>query len=851
MLKKSIIFIMLLCAMTSSSLAVTFTEQDALGEWYLYELDVSPDLGPFWLYANATVTSTTDIAGIISLPDGSSQIIESGIVSISPDGSLTASFTTDTGLTGTVVDGLQDQNKSIYSYVSADTQNALGLAVGIKAGGQYQPYDMAGEWRFFGISADPTFPGLYWIEGEGSVDASGNITSGIYRGPDGTAINTTNGLLSVAPNGKLTGSIVLDNGLSLQINDGMLDVLKTFVSFVNLDSNGGLGFNIGFKKGASYLTSDLKGDWKFYNFQIDTVNGVAYWVYGIGNVDSNGTLTGSYIGPDSSAFSISNGQVSIDSSGELSGSFAIEGVANINVQSGFMDQNKTIIAFASISDTGLLDLGIGFRTSAVPFPSVTTGDLNGDGLDDLAGLTASGQIWYSTNLTNIDNIPGELSSIVTGDFNDDGNDDIAGVNSNGKVWYTTDLNSWTNIPGTVAAIVSGDLDGDGDDDIAGINPSGAISKIFYTTDLSTWTPIPGLITSITTGDLDGDGDADIVGINPDGVISKIFYTTDLTTWTPIPGLITSIVAGDFDGNGTDDIAGINPNGIVSKIFYTTDLTNWTPIPGLITSIVAGDFDGNGTDDIAGINPGGVSAKIFYTTDLSTWTSIPGVLNQITTGDLDNDGQDDLAGVNTTSNTTWYTTDLATWTNIPRTRLRAVHASPDAPNVDILVDNTVVLADVAFKEFLDYTAVQPGERNIKVNVTGTSTSVIDVTPTLSVGTDYTVIAVNFVASIEPLLLTDDNTSPTLGNARVRVVHASPDAPNVDVLVDDVVVLTNVAFKQFSDYLEVPAGARNFKVNATGTSTTVIDVTPTLTDGSVYTVVAVNDLANIEPLLLSDR
>jgi len=185
------------------------------------------------------------------------------------------------------------------------------------------------------------------------------------------------------------------------------------------------------------------------------------------------------------------------------------------------------------------------------------------------------------------------------------------------------------------------------------------------------------------------------------------------------------------------------------------------------------------------------------------------------------------------------------------RLRAVHASPDAPNVDILVDNAIVLANVAFKEFLDYTAVPAGDRNIKVNVTGTSTSVIDVTPTLAGGTDYTVLAINFVAAIEPLLLTDDNRLPTPGNARVRVVHASPDAPNVDVLVDDVIVLTNVAFREFSDYLEVPSGARNFKVNATGTSTTVIDVTPTLADGSVYTVVALNDLANIEPLLLLDR
>ena len=182
----------------------------------------------------------------------------------------------------------------------------------------------------------------------------------------------------------------------------------------------------------------------------------------------------------------------------------------------------------------------------------------------------------------------------------------------------------------------------------------------------------------------------------------------------------------------------------------------------------------------------------------------------------------------------------------RARLRAVHASPDATNVDILVDNAVVPSNVPFKEFLDYTAVPAGDRNIKVNVTGTATSVIDVTVPLAGGTNYTVLAVNFVANIEPLLLDDNTTTPTPGNAKVRVVHASPDAPNVDVLVDDTIVLTNVAFKEFSDYLEVPAGARNSKVNATGTAMTAIDVTPTLVDGGIYTVVALNTLANIEPL-----
>ena len=52
--------------------------------------------------------------------------------------------------------------------------------------------------------------------------------------------------------------------------------------------------------------------------------------------------------------------------------------------------------------------------------------------------------------------------------------------------------------------------------------------------------------------------------------------------------------------------------------------------------------------------------------------------------------------------------------------------------------------------------------------------------------------------------DDSTGPAAGEARVRVVHASPDAPAVDVLVDGAEVLSDVPFRAASDYLDVAAG-----------------------------------------------
>src|SRR5687768_1793805 len=115
------------------------------------------------------------------------------------------------------------------------------------------------------------------------------------------------------------------------------------------------------------------------------------------------------------------------------------------------------------------------------------------------------------------------------------------------------------------------------------------------------------------------------------------------------------------------------------------------------------------------------------------------------------------------------------------QLRVVHASPDAPNVDVLVDDAAALTNVPFKAASEYLSVPSGARNLKVRAAGTSTVVIDQNATVVEGRAYTVLATGRVASIAPLVLEDDLTNPASGNIRLRLVHASPTAGNVDIYV----------------------------------------------------------------------
>jgi len=190
-------------------------------------------------------------------------------------------------------------------------------------------------------------------------------------------------------------------------------------------------------------------------------------------------------------------------------------------------------------------------------------------------------------------------------------------------------------------------------------------------------------------------------------------------------------------------------------------------------------------------------------------------------------------------------------------LRVVHASPDAPDVDVLLDDLLVLNDVPYAGASDYFPVIAGIRNVKVNAAATDLTVIEADLDLAGSSRTTIIASGLVGDIQPLVLLDRTITPAVGNSLVRVVHAAPSAPAVDVyatepgaaLEDAAPVLANVPFRAFSDYLEVPAGTYQFRVTVAGTTDVAIDSGALLLeDGDIFTVIARDATGGGAPLSL---
>jgi hypothetical protein len=122
------------------------------------------------------------------------------------------------------------------------------------------------------------------------------------------------------------------------------------------------------------------------------------------------------------------------------------------------------------------------------------------------------------------------------------------------------------------------------------------------------------------------------------------------------------------------------------------------------------------------------------------------------------------------------------------RVRVVHASPDAPMVDIYANGGLLVPGLDWLAGTPYVHVPAGTYTIDIRGAGApanSPPVFTTSVTLAEDSQSTAIAAGFLGSAAPadafrvLALDDAWGSPFANEARVRIVHASGDAPTVGI------------------------------------------------------------------------
>lgn len=182
-------------------------------------------------------------------------------------------------------------------------------------------------------------------------------------------------------------------------------------------------------------------------------------------------------------------------------------------------------------------------------------------------------------------------------------------------------------------------------------------------------------------------------------------------------------------------------------------------------------------------------------------------------------------------------------------VRLLHASPDAPVVDVYANGSLIATNLSFGQLTNYVCVAPGIYRLTVFAAGTTAApVIDTTVPITARTSLTAAAVGFLANINLQVIPEPPVYLTYNNSLIRFVHLAPNAPPVDVILPDGTVLfQNVPYENITNYIPLAIGNYTLQVRVSGTSQIVLTVPNVyLVPGMAYTVFAIGLLAGTPPL-----
>jgi hypothetical protein len=177
------------------------------------------------------------------------------------------------------------------------------------------------------------------------------------------------------------------------------------------------------------------------------------------------------------------------------------------------------------------------------------------------------------------------------------------------------------------------------------------------------------------------------------------------------------------------------------------------------------------------------------------------------------------------------------------KVRVLHSAPDVPAVTVYVNGAAAIPNLAPLQSTDYLDLPAGTYKVAVALAGQpeSAAVLRTDLTVQDGKRYTAFATGLLAnSTVKLGALEDVVRAPFTRSSIRIWHNSPDAPAVDVIVNGQAVLTNVPYETTSQYLPLPAGTYDVKINVAGTSTTVFSAPITLARGESYTAVAMGSV-----------
>lgn len=166
----------------------------------------------------------------------------------------------------------------------------------------------------------------------------------------------------------------------------------------------------------------------------------------------------------------------------------------------------------------------------------------------------------------------------------------------------------------------------------------------------------------------------------------------------------------------------------------------------------------------------------------------------------------------------------------------LHGAAQVAPVDVYSDGQLAVQGATFGILNDFIPVTAGDRQIQIVPSGSAleNAVIDTTIRLADGVAYELAALGSAEDIQLQTLPVDTRSLPGNGSRLRLIHASPDVPAIDIAVTGgVPVIDALETGDTSAYIDLPSGTYDLEVRAAGTSDAVLPLPGTvLAPNTVY-------------------
>lgn len=174
-------------------------------------------------------------------------------------------------------------------------------------------------------------------------------------------------------------------------------------------------------------------------------------------------------------------------------------------------------------------------------------------------------------------------------------------------------------------------------------------------------------------------------------------------------------------------------------------------------------------------------------------------------------------------------------------IRFLNANPMVGPVDIYVNGRKVVSGLQYQDFTEYMKVFQGYYRIAVFKAGMQDDPIAVTRLNVIRNRiYTIAVTGDMQNVNTEVIVDGRRTLNPDLSYMRFIHLSPNAPAVDVYVDDRLVLKDLEFTEASRYLSLLPGDHNITFKKANTDEVLlVDPMATLKGGKAYSVYFVGE------------